>query len=114
MDAGNTFAIVTAIAFLMVLPIALFLEGPMLQGAWEAAIKSGVYEETELLGRILASGLSFYLYNEACAREEPAPLVEMDAVPHLISTALARPPPTPRDLHRPIATSTVPTRPPSP
>ena len=31
MDAGNTFAIVTAIAFLSVLPIALFLEGPRLQ-----------------------------------------------------------------------------------
>eukprot|EP00966_Prymnesium_polylepis_P302094 6979197-Prymnesium_polylepis.2 len=31
MDAGNTFAIVTAIAFLSVLPIALFLEGPILQ-----------------------------------------------------------------------------------
>jgi len=64
MDAGNTFAIVTAVAFLCVLPIALFLEGPQLQGAWDAAVKKGVYDETELLGRILASGLSFYLYNE--------------------------------------------------
>jgi len=64
MDAGNTFAIVTAIAFLSVLPIALFLEGPILQGAWDAAVKKGVYSEQELLMRILASGLSFYLYNE--------------------------------------------------
>jgi len=64
MDAGNMFAIVTAISFLVVLPIALFLEGPLLQAKWEQALQTKVYSETELLGRILASGLSFYLYNE--------------------------------------------------
>lgn len=64
MDAGNTFAIVTAIAFLATLPLALYLEGPLLAAAWDKAVKAGVYTETELLGRILASGLSFYLYNE--------------------------------------------------
>ena len=39
MDAGNMFAIVTAVAFLSVLPIALYLEGPMLQGTWDKALK---------------------------------------------------------------------------
>ena len=37
------------------------------QGAWDAAVKKGVYSEQELLLRILASGLSFYLYNEVRA-----------------------------------------------
>jgi len=64
MDAGNTFAIVTAVAFLAVLPAALYLEGPLLQSEWDKAVKVGTYSENELLGRILASGLSFYLYNE--------------------------------------------------
>merc|ERR1711904_217112 len=54
----------TAIAFLSVLPVALYLEGPMLQAAWDKAIKAGVYSESELLARIFGSGLSFYLYNE--------------------------------------------------
>ncbi|KAL1520032.1 hypothetical protein AB1Y20_023510 [Prymnesium parvum] len=64
MDAGNTFAIVTAIAFLVTLPIALFLEGPAFKLEWDKAIKTGVYSENELMARILGSGLSFYLYNE--------------------------------------------------
>jgi len=64
MDAGNTFAIVTALSFLAVLPIALYVEGPMLQMQWDKALRTKVYTENELLARILASGLSFYLYNE--------------------------------------------------
>merc|ERR1719174_1648573 len=54
----------TAFAFLAVLPVALAIEGPAMQAEWHKAIASGVYTETELLVRIGASGLSFYLYNE--------------------------------------------------
>ena len=64
MDTGNTFAVMTAFAFLAVLPVALAIEGPVMQAEWHKAIASGVYTETELLLRIVASGLSFYLYNE--------------------------------------------------
>lgn len=64
MDAGNNFAVLTTIAFLVSLPIALFVEYPKLQPAWEAAISSGTYTGKELAGRILGSGLTFYLYNE--------------------------------------------------
>lgn len=31
---------------------------------WQAAVRSGVYSESELLLRIVASGVSFYAYNE--------------------------------------------------
>lgn len=31
MDPGNTFAMITTMAFLLVLPIALYLEGPILK-----------------------------------------------------------------------------------
>ena len=64
MDAGNMFAVMTTLAFLSVLPIAIALEGPILQAEYRKAIATGVYSETELLLRILASGISFYLYNE--------------------------------------------------
>ena len=64
MDAGNMFAVMTPLAFLSVLPIAIALEGPILQAEYRKAIATGVYSETELLLRILASGISFYLYNE--------------------------------------------------
>merc|ERR1711988_1908574 len=63
MDVGNTFAVLTTLAFLAVLPVALALEGPMLQEAWSKALK-GPYSSNELVGRILLSGLSFYMYNE--------------------------------------------------
>lgn len=65
MDAGNTFAVLTAIAFAAVLPVALALEGPTMFAEWDKAmaIKDG-YSASELVFRIVASGLSFYLYNE--------------------------------------------------
>lgn len=64
MDAGNTFAVLTAIAFLATLPVALAIEGPLIMSEWKKAVAIGVYSEQELLGRLVASGLSFYLYNE--------------------------------------------------
>ena len=64
MDAGNMFAVMTTLAFLSVLPVAIAIEGPVLQEEYRKAIASGVYSETELLMRLLASGISFYLYNE--------------------------------------------------
>ena len=67
MDVGNMFAVMTTFAFLAVLPVALALEGPTMQAEWQKAIATGVYSETELILRIVASGLSFYLYNEARA-----------------------------------------------
>lgn len=64
MDEGNTFAVLTTIAFLASLPVALFLEYPKFEPAWKAAMNSGVYSATELVARIFGSGLTFYLYNE--------------------------------------------------
>jgi len=64
MDAGNTFAVLTTIAFLAVLPVAIFLEGPQMQAEWDAAVATGKYTANDLVARIFASGLSFYLYNE--------------------------------------------------
>lgn len=64
MDAGNTFAVLTAFAFLAVLPVALILEGTKMQEEWQKALASGVYTQSELVLRIVTSGLSFYLYNE--------------------------------------------------
>lgn len=64
MDAGNTFAVMTTIAFLAVLPIALFLEGPQMQSAWDRAIATGTFTSADLVARIFLSGISFYLYNE--------------------------------------------------
>jgi len=64
MDAGNTFAVLTAFAFMACMPLALLVEGPTIAKEWSAALETGVYSQNELLGRIVVSGLSFYLYNE--------------------------------------------------
>uniref|UniRef100_A0A7S0DYK3 Sugar phosphate transporter domain-containing protein n=1 Tax=Phaeocystis antarctica TaxID=33657 RepID=A0A7S0DYK3_9EUKA len=64
MDAGNMFAVLNTLAFLAVLPVALALEGPVMASSWERAVSDGPYTRVELVGRVVASGLSFYLYNE--------------------------------------------------
>merc|ERR1740117_437104 len=64
MDAGNMFAVLNTLAFLGVLPVALAVEGPVMASTWERALAAGPYTRNELVGRIVASGLSFYLYNE--------------------------------------------------
>ena len=64
MDAGNTFAVLTIVAFLLTLPWALYLEGPRLGAEWRLALEQGPYSPASLTARLLASGLSFYLYNE--------------------------------------------------
>ena len=52
---------------LQTLPVALYIEGPKLQSEWDNAMASGKFTADDLLMRILASGLSFYLYNEVRA-----------------------------------------------
>ena len=64
MDVGNTFAVMSAFAFLSVLPVALAIEGPRLQAEWTKAVAKGTYTEQERIFRIIGSGLTFYLYNE--------------------------------------------------
>ena len=64
MDAGNTFAVMTTVAFLAVLPVALAIEGPIMTAAWDKALAKGVFSQNELIAQIFLSGLSFYLYNE--------------------------------------------------
>jgi len=62
-DPGNAFAVMTAFAFLAVIPIALALEGPHLTSEWAKAMDKGV-DPTDLTLRLVGSGLAFYLYNE--------------------------------------------------
>ena len=48
MDVANRFAVMSALAFLAVLPCALLLEGPRLSSAWQAALETGVYTQVRL------------------------------------------------------------------
>ena len=41
-DPGNAFAVMTAFAFLAVLPIALVIEGPSIGTEWDKAMAKGV------------------------------------------------------------------------
>ena len=68
MDAGNSFAIMTALAFLFTLPVAVLIEGPSLHAVWDAAVAKGEPGANELLLRMLGSAISFYTYNEVCTR----------------------------------------------
>jgi hypothetical protein len=60
---ANLFAVLTIIAFLTALPIALVMEGAKAQPAWDKAIAGG--QTPMALAQLIAiSGLSFYMYNE--------------------------------------------------
>jgi len=60
---ANLFGVLTIIAFLTALPIALLMEGATASRAWDKAIASGA-QPMQLACTIAISGLSFYLYNE--------------------------------------------------
>lgn len=60
---ANLFAVLTIIAFLTALPIALLMEGANAQAAWDKAIAGG-QTPTGLAKTIAISGFSFYMYNE--------------------------------------------------
>jgi len=78
MIATNQFAVVTIIAFLTALPAAVAVEGPRVVAAFHKACADA--PATDVLGiqlsfpmLLLASGLSFYLYNEVA-------MITLDAV----------------------------------
>jgi len=63
MDSANTYAVVTAIAFLLTLPVALVLEGPKIPAALAAVAAAG-WSNLKLAYMVLATGLLYYTYNE--------------------------------------------------
>ena len=79
MDAGNSFAIMTALAFLFTLPVAILIEGPSLRDEWDAVVAKGEPGANELLLRILGSAISFYTYNEVCRSTHPDSSDHVDA-----------------------------------
>ena len=86
MDAANHFAVTTTLAFLAVLPIALFVEGPTLRAEWEAALATGESSQLELLTRIVTSGLAFYLYNEVAMLT----LAAVHPITHAVANTIKR------------------------
>lgn len=64
MSPANLFAVLTILSTLLLLPIALALEGPRLYPGWIAACHGSHTVAVELITWLLTSGLFFYLYNE--------------------------------------------------
>lgn len=60
---ANLFAVLTIIAFLTVLPIALVMDGPNAENRWSKAVSTG-RTPAALVHIVFVSGVSFYLYNE--------------------------------------------------
>jgi len=84
-DPGNAFAVMTAFAFLAVLPVALAIEGPKLQSEWDKAMAKGV-TAADLTFRIVGSGLAFYLYNEVAFYV----LDEVHPITHAVGNTIKR------------------------
>eukprot|EP00282_Hemiselmis_andersenii_P005924 CAMPEP_0114135332 /NCGR_PEP_ID=MMETSP0043_2-20121206/14643_1 /TAXON_ID=464988 /ORGANISM="Hemiselmis andersenii, Strain CCMP644" /LENGTH=461 /DNA_ID=CAMNT_0001229049 /DNA_START=21 /DNA_END=1403 /DNA_ORIENTATION=+ len=63
MDSANTFAIVTLIACVYTIPIALVLEGSKI-GAGLQAVKAAGWTWTKFVQMVTATGLLYYTYNE--------------------------------------------------
>lgn len=62
LSAGNAFRVVTLLSFLLLLPLALLLEGNHLVKAVTSILHSD--NKGQFLQDLLISGASFYLYNE--------------------------------------------------
>lgn len=60
--AGNQFAIMTIISFLVSIPLVFIREGPILPGFFELVSKNGYWNDLTI--NILLSGVTFYMYNE--------------------------------------------------
>lgn len=63
LSPSNMFRVLTLIATAQLLPLALILEGRLVQSAWSTAVASGAPVDY-LVTNLLISGVSYYLYNE--------------------------------------------------
>ena len=63
LSPSNMFRVLTLIATVQLLPLALILEGRLVQSAWSTAVASGAPVDY-LVTNLLISGVSYYLYNE--------------------------------------------------
>lgn len=63
MSPANMFRVLTVLATLQMLPLALLLEGRTIMSAWNNAVNSGAPLDY-LLTNVVVSGVSYYLYNE--------------------------------------------------
>lgn len=63
MTPANLYATLTVLAFCMLSPVALLVEGAKIKPAWDAAIAAGATVKG-LTSTILLSGFFYYLYNE--------------------------------------------------
>jgi solute carrier family 35 protein E1 len=85
LSTANLFAVVNMLAFALTLPIALLLEAPTARSSWSAALATGV-SALELTKLIVATGVTYYLYNEfafLC-------LGKVDPVTHAVANTIKR------------------------
>lgn len=85
LSTANLFAVVNMIAFVLTLPFALFFEAPGARASWAAALSKGV-SSAELVRLIVATGVTYYLYNEfafLC-------LGRVDPVTHAVANTIKR------------------------
>jgi solute carrier family 35, member E1 len=62
-SASNLFRIITILAAIELIPIALLVEGLSIFSYWKQAISNGI-PQSLLVSNLLISGVSFYMYNE--------------------------------------------------
>lgn len=63
MSPANMFRVLTILATVQMLPVALLFEGRTMYAAWNKAVGSGAPVDY-LVSNLLVSGVSYYLYNE--------------------------------------------------
>lgn len=84
MDSANVYAVLTIMATFMLLPIALYLEGPraIISGFNAAYAKGG----QTFLWHMIYSGFTYYMYNEVAFLA----LGKLDAVSHAVCNTMKR------------------------
>merc|ERR1719305_221225 len=84
MDAANTYAVLTMMATIILLPLSLLLEGPtaMLKGLSAASSAGGA----TFLMHMIYGGFFYYMYNEVAFLA----LGKLDPVSHAVANTIKR------------------------
>lgn len=86
LDAANVYAVYTIFAFIISIPLALYMEGPELLSDFNSVMAGLEITEFDVVRLNIITGLFFYLYNEAASLA----LGNLDGVAHAVCNTVKR------------------------
>eukprot|EP00920_Eleutheroschizon_duboscqi_P002006 GHVT01005165.1.p1 GENE.GHVT01005165.1~~GHVT01005165.1.p1 ORF type:complete len:404 (+),score=84.96 GHVT01005165.1:142-1353(+) len=87
LNSANMYGMLTIVAALAALPLAILVEGPKLRSTWEASTgASSPFTAGQVISRVAMSGIWYYTYNEVAY----LCLDQVDQVTHAVANTVKR------------------------